>query len=441
MENKNFFFRNKSLISFLIIEIMILLAFNFANGSAYFSLAGVLVAVIGLIFYLFGGFNKKSLLPVIAPVFILFCISSIASFNSFSEMYGKFSYGNIVLFLSLPSFFLLGFIFRRFNDVKPSSLILLIGAGLAAITLFGLISTLINYGLFYTVRFKDTPYYFYNGLAYDVTKEMTWLNGFEFSETSISYCSLFATLSAAYLPGLLFVSLKKNRNLFLEILAIGSVGFVTLLVILNFKALIILAVSAIGAFIYKFFRNNKKVTKIAEISLISIVSLGILFFILALINVKIGYKFPGFLNKLFVENSIMNNCIPVMEKVVLETENLLGIEPYVINSDVIYLNSNVFEVELLKEVGLIGTFIVLAFILEMIYFLIRYVKKSKDDDHLKSILLTLLFSFFIFETLENTNSPLTHKALSQTFLRSPILLVILFIFGFIYFGDFKEEEK
>lgn len=442
MERKNFFSKNKSLISFLAIEILILIAFNFANASKYISFVGVAVAVIALVFYLCGGYDKKSLFALVSPVFILFCISSIASFNSFSEMYGKFSFENITLFLALPSFFLLGYLFRKFKDIKPSSFILLLGAALAAITLFGLISTIINYGFFYTARFKETPYYFYNGSVYDVTKEMTWLNGLQFCETSISYGSLFALLSASFLPGLIFVSPKENRNLFLEILLIGAVGLITLLVIPNFKAILILLISSIGAVIYKFFKNNKKVAKIAEISLLAIVFLGVSFFVLAIVNVKTGYKFPGVLNKLFAQNEIMNKCNPIIEVVLKKGgENLLGIKPYMINADIINLDSHVFEVELLKEIGIIGVFIFLAFLFEMLYFLVRYTKKSKDDDHTKSIIMTFMFSFFIYETIENTILPFTHLEYKEMFLRSPLLLVIIFVFGFIYLGDFEEVEK
>ena len=199
-DKDNFFVKNKSIITFLILEVVALTAFNFGNISYIFGIAGAVLAVFGCLFACGISKNKNEFLWLILPVGILFLISGFGSFNGFSKSFS--AVGNISLFLSLPAFLALGFSLRKLNDVKPKTTLFIVGGGLAAITLFGLFSTIFEYGFFYSVRFKETPNYYYNGIPYDITKEMFWLSGFEFGEVYIEYGSLFAVLCASFLPGL-----------------------------------------------------------------------------------------------------------------------------------------------------------------------------------------------------------------------------------------------
>ena len=256
MDKNNFFVKNKSIITFLILEVVALTAFNFGNVSHIFGIAGALIAMLSIPFVLEIEKDKKSFLPFLIPAGLLLVISLWGSLNAFSKGFSTLS--NISLAISLPAFFALGFFLRKLKDVKTKTVLLVLGGALAAITLFGLASTLIEYGFFYTLLYKNTPNYYYNGIPYDVTKEMFWLSGFGFNEVFIEYGSMFAIVSASFLPGLLFISPKKERNDFIICASIGAVGLVTLLVLPNFKAIIILLIVSIFAALYRFFKNNKK---------------------------------------------------------------------------------------------------------------------------------------------------------------------------------------
>ena len=50
VEKDNFFVKNKSIITFLILEVVALTAFNFGNISYIFGLAGFLLALVGAFF-------------------------------------------------------------------------------------------------------------------------------------------------------------------------------------------------------------------------------------------------------------------------------------------------------------------------------------------------------------------------------------------------------
>ena len=443
-EKDNFFVKNKSIITFLILEVVALTAFNFGNISYIFGLAGFLLALVGAFF----GFevikDKKEFLYLLVPLGILFLISGIGAFNGHSKSFSML--GNISLFLSLPAFLALGFFIRKLDDVKPKTVLLVVGGGLAAITLFGLLSTLIEYGPFYTLIYKDTPNYYYNGIPYDITKEMFWLSGFEFGEVYIGYGSLFAILCASFLPGLLFISPKKDRNDFILCALIGGIGLLTLLITPNIKAIIVVALASSFAFIYKFLANHKKVQKIIGFSFVGLVALGIIFFVIALANAAAGFKFTGILDRIFVSNRIMKNVSVVLQSLFSKVDgkmvNLFGLQPYVYNERILLTDTNVFEVELLKEIGLFGTFLFLAFFISMGYFVWRYIKNGSDDKSVKSVVVVLLLSFLIYSSIYNIVIIAPHNEVSYNpFLRSSTLLIVLFLLGYIYRAPLKEEKE
>ena len=443
MESTNFFVKNKSIITFLILEVVALTAFNFGNVSHIFGIAGGVLALLAIPFVLGIEKDKKSLLPILIPIGLLLVISLWGSLNAFSKGFTALS--NISLALSLPAFLALGFFLRKMGDVKTKTVLLVVGGAFAAITLFGLLSTVIEYGFFYRAIYKSTPNYYYDGIPYNVTKEMYWLNGFEFSEVFVEYGSLFAILTAAFLPGLLFLSPKKDRNDFIICASIGGVGLLTLLALPNFKALLILLAVSAFAFIYKFFGNNKKALKIVGISFVSLLGLAIIFFVITIINVAAGYKFTGILHRLFVQNRFMMNVTPIIERLFVKDGhkliNFFGFLPITANDSVMWMESRYFEVQLLKEIGLLGTLLFGAFLIMMGYFMLQYLNKGEDQDHSKVIFITMILVFFIYESLCNIVSKAPHEEIYEAFLRNPALLVMLFLMGYIFVMPSKKEEQ
>ena len=438
----NFFVKNKSIITFLILEVVALTAFNFGNNSAIFGIGGGVLALAALLFAIMSNKDKRSFLILIIPVALLFFVSIIGAVNPFSQIYGKDWYVNLGLLIGLPGFLALGFCLRKLGDVKTKTVLLVVGGALALVCLLGLFSTLIEYGLFYSLIYKGTPNYYYNGSPFDVTKEMYWLMGFEFNEVFVEYGSLFTILAASFLVGLLFISPKKDRNEFIICATIGGIGLLTLLVIPNLKAVLILAIASIFAFVYKFLKNQKKVQKIIGFSFLGLVGLILLFFILALINAATGFHI---LPRIFVNNGIMQNIVPTLKAVFTPnydgSTNLFGIVPNLLaNEDALLNNTGVFEVELLKEVGLFGTLVFVGFVVYAGYLVIKYLKNSKDEGSVKSVLVVMLLAFFIFESIFHTINVQVHGSSYNAFLKSPVTLVILFIMGYMISDSHKKEE-
>ena len=440
---QNFFVKNKSIVTFLILEVVALTAFNFGNVSHIFGIAGGILALLAVPFVLFTSEERKSLLTFLIPVGLLLVISSWGALNSFSKGFSLLS--NLSLILSLPGFLALGFFLRRLNDVKTRTVLLVVGGALAAITLFGMLSTLIEYGFFYKLIYKNTPNYYYNGIPYDVTKEMYWLSGFSFGEVYVEYGSLFGVITASFLVGLLFISPKQDRNNFIICASIGGVGLLSLLLLPNLKALVILVVASLFAVIWKFLKNQKKIMKTIGILFVCGLGAAVLFFFISIMNVAAGYKFTGILNRLFVQNRFMVKVTPVYEalftKVGGRLINFFGLTPSMANESVTWMESGFFEVQLLKEIGLIGTFLFGTFLIMMGYFMYHYLKRSEDSDASKSIFIVMILSFFIYESMFNVVSIAPHEESYSAFLRNPLLLVVIFVMGYIFTSPVKKEES
>ena len=185
--------------------------------------------------------------------------------------------------------------------------------------------------------------------------------------------------------------------------------------------------------------------KIVGISFAAVLGLAALFFIISLTNAAVGYKLSGFLGKVFAQNRFMTNVTPVYDalfaKIGGKLINFFGLTPSMANESVTWLETNMFEVQLLKEVGLIGTLLFGAFLVVMGYFMYHYLTKGEDADYHKGIFIVMILSFFIYETFYYLVSVAPHEESYSAFLRSPALLVILFMFGYIFTSPKKKEEE
>lgn len=443
--------KNKSIVGFLLLEILALISFTFANTNDVLVIIGSLITITAFVFVFVISKEKQEYYKLIPVTCLLFIISGIAAFGGLRTSFSWVS--NIAVFFGLPSFFAAGFFARRLSDIKLSHILLAIGFGFAAITLISTVSTWIEYGFFYSLiyKIKGVTNYYYNGVPYDVTKEMNWLVGFKFDEVSIEYGGLFALLSASFLPGLLFINRKEKRNEFISVLIIGGVGLISLLTIPNFFGLIVLLIASAFAFIYKFLFKMKKLRLTLGIIVVSVVGIGFLLYGLSIINAAVGFKF---MNRVFVNNGVMKDSADVLKAALARNESgrMVNVFGFDLNSDptfatmnrldqLLLTNTGIFEYQIIKEVGIIGTILFMLFLLGMIYFAYRYIKKENDEGEIKVIVITILLAFFIFSTFKNDIIPQTHNSDNYiAFLRSAPLMVMMFLFGLIYFVSNKKEE-
>lgn len=450
MSFKNFFSSYKSIFGFLILLVLAVVSFTFGNVNDVFYLITAALSICAFFFAFSSGIDKKDYIRYLPLVAGLFIISGIAAFGGLSHSFSPFS--NIATFFAIPAFFSLGFFIRRFNSVKIEYFIFAIGFGLAAITLVSTIITWSQYGIFYAEIHKAKPIYYYSGVTYNVTEEMGWLMGFKVSEVCIEYGGVFGILCAVFLPALLFLRPKENRSMFISSAVIGGIGLISLLTVPNWKAIILLVIVSIFAFVYKFLKEKMLVVNILSVVVVGLIGLAALFFLLSVINAGIGYKFPGILNRIFVDNSVMNPVSKVLSAAFAKdingsAYNLIGFNLENPSAGIIDLqnavktNTYIFEYEVIKEVGLIGTIFVVALLVTIFVFTVFYIRDSKDSAFMKNILVMLLFAFLLYSSFGFNPLIETHSSNSyQCFLRSAPFMISLMLFGMMYFTP-KENAR
>ena len=348
---------------------------------------------------------------------------------------------NVIFAALLPALFFFGRSAKK--SYKIQDVLYLIGIVVGVIVFVSMITTWINYGFFHALLYKNTPIYYLNGTPYDVTKEVIFFSGLQFQEVSVNYAGAFGLIAAAYLPGSFFIERKQNKTKFLITLSVGVVGLLSLLTVPNFKAVIVLAIVSGFALIYKFYWQNKKVIKAIKYVLLALFALALIFYLVSGINVLVGRKFTGFFDKLFASNPIMNKATQVME-VDGVYKNLFGLSfVKVVTSDIkliVQLETGIFEVELLKEVGSIGVIISLLFILVSFISFDKYLETSDDDDFSKVTIVMFFATTFIYNSLFYSSGARIMTGEYNFVLRFVPFLIAIFLLGMTYFSQNKTKE-
>jgi len=447
MASKTFQEEYESIGTFLVLELLALVSFGLGGVSLIFQFAGFIIALVAT-FFAFKNYSKEDLKPIALIAVPLLLMSIFTSFGKFFESYNILA--KLGSFLSLISFLAIGLSARRLKSFSTKNAILCIGGGLALVTLVSSVSTWVQYGLFYPLIHKNAANYYYDGNLYSILNEMSWLNGFKFEEVSQNYGGLFALLCACMLAGLLYVKPKEDKVMFISLAVIGGIGLISILSIPNFYALVFFVIAFLGALYYRFLKDNKIANNILKYALLVVVGIVVVMVVVAMLNVSAEgvHNFianSSFMNRIFNSNRIMILVNPILEAA-LKPFNLFGINTtqyingYKIPDSAILSSTGVFEVEIIKEGGIIAFILFIVFAFFAYESFGRYLRKSKDADYVKVIFLTLLLGFIFYSTLCSDVFPVTHNETAYyPFTRSLPFFVMIFIIGYTILPDGKEE--
>lgn len=449
MAEKSFRNEYESIGTFLILELLALVGFGLGGVSLIFQYAGFIVALVAT-FFAFKNYSKEDLKPILYVGIPLFLMSLFTSFGKFFETNNFLA--KLGSFLSLISFLAIGLSARRMKSFSAKNAVLCIGGGLALIVLISTFATWIQYGFFYPLIHRGAGNYYYDGNLYSIINEMTWLNGFKFVEMSQDYGGLFALLCACALTGLLFLKPKDDKITFIVLSVIGGIGLISIITIPNIPALVFFAISFLAALFYKYLKDNKLAVSIFKYALLVIVGFVVVCVVIAMLNVSASgvHNFiagNSILNRLFNSNRFMVKINPIFEAA-LKPFNLFGIntmqyiDGYKISDEAILTNVGIFEVEIIKEGGIFAFIFFLVFLLFAYESFGKYLKQSKDKDHIKVIFLAMLVGFFLYSSLFNDVFPITHSTHSYyPFTRSLPFFLMLFIIGFTILPSGKAEVE
>lgn len=439
---------SSSIAIFLIFECVALLCFCLGGISTIFHYVGFAVAIFSFIFS-YKNFDKKelsSLLLIGIPVLI------IGVCCGFGKLFGGFNNfaSNFAVFLAIPSFFLLGLVARRTKGFNVGTAFLCMGVGAALLVLISLFSTWIQYGFFYTLLYKNTPNYYYNGGLYSVVSEMSWLNGLSLTEVSLNYGGLFGVCLCAAIPALLFISPKEQTKKFVITAAIGLVGLLSIVTLVNITALIFLIPILLICVIYKFLTNSKKSMFVLKIVLLVFAGLICLFLLIATLNAIIpGLRTftssNGLLDRVFNSNRVMRPFNDVISASV-KPFNLFGFPLYdagdieMKNESIIYENTGNFALEITKEGGIFALISLLIVVVVSVISMIKYLGKSKDSKPIKVAFLSLMITFLLYASFNWDIMPFTHQSDYVSVGRSFPFIIILFVAGLTYYPVLMKDE-
>lgn len=437
-----------SIAVFLIFECMALLCFCLGGVSTIFHYIGFVLAILSFIFSA-KNFDKReigSVLLIGIPVIL------VGAFCGFGKLFGGFSNfaANFGVFLAIPGFFLLGLSARRLKGFNAEIVLLCMGVGAALLVLISLVATWVQYGFFYTLLYKKTPNYYYDGALFNVTTEMAWLNGLKITEISIKYAGLFGVCLCAAIPALFFISPKEQIRKFLIVAAIGLIGLLSIITIVNVMALIFLIPIVIITIVYKVFKDNKNAMSACKIILLVLAVIVCLFLVFAVMNATIpavknftsGNKI---LNRLLNTNRFAKPFNDVLAAAI-KPFNLFGFPLFDpsdvtgMNETVIYENTGNFVLEITKEGGIFALISMIVVIVVSIISMVIYLKKSKDSHALKISILSLLVAFFLYSCFVWDIQPFTHSTEYVSAIRSFPFIIILFVLGLVYYPIFMKEE-
>lgn len=446
------FGRYENLLTFLIMELLALTSFALGGNNVIFYIAGFVLAIFGLLVN-FNKFEKKELVSLLAMGIPVLLIAVFVAFGTPNQ--SKPAFENIFVFFAIISFFALGLFARRMKSLKIETVLYCIGFGLAMLTLISMIYNWISYGFFYSLIYKDTPNYYYNGAIFDITKETAFLFGFKFKEVTTSYTGLYGIILMCFVPGLLFISPKKDKMKFIIVSFIGFVGVLSIISVPNFKALLYLIPVILVTVLIKFLYNEntkeetrKKARKIVYYSFTGVVILLVIIFVLAFLNATgvLGFNnvvANSFLNKIFNNGRFMMPINYVLNQSVLEY-NLFGF----VNSlsywqtQIAYSTKTYFfEFELVKEGGIFAL-VVLVFLIVITFASVsRYSSKGKDTPFVKAIVISLMLGIFVYATFAQDSFPFIHDTETyNSFFRSLPALILLFLMGYSFYPDLKKGE-
>ena len=447
MASKSFRAEYESIGTFLVLELLALVSFGLGGVSLIFQFAGFVVALVAT-FFAFKNYSKDDLKPILfvaVPLFLMAIFTSFGKFFEYNDILAKLG-----AFLGIISFLAIGLSARRMKSFSARNALLCIAGGFALITLISTVATWTQYGLFYPLIHKNAANYYYDGNLYSILNEMTWLNGFKFVEMSQHYGGLFALLCACSLAALFYIRPKDDKLAFIIICVVGGIGLVSIVSIPNLPALIFFVISMLAASYYRFLKHNDLANKILHYSILVIAGFAAVMVFAAILNVSVSgvnsfIAGSSFLNRIFNSNGIMIKINPILEAA-LKPFNLFGINTttyingYKIADSVILTSTGVFEVEIIKEGGIIAFLLFIAFVLFVYESFANYFKKSKDADYIKVVFLTMIVAFVLYSSLFNDVFPITHSPKSYyPFTRSLPFFVMLFIIGFTILPNGKEE--
>ena len=453
-----------SLVGYLGILVIGLLALNvggYRNQTTTTILFGLLFALaVFLVLDKEGKEDKKKtkvLLLTLLPLGVFF-LFSLCSLFWLSMGFGNVAI-NAISILGLIGAFLFGMEIKKDPKMPKHILLYTILCGLSLYCFMNLMASLSQYGFFYLIRYKDAVY-FYDGVRYRIAEEMAIIDGFSLAFVSPYFGSLAPFVLGSSLLSLFFIKPKEEKVLFFFILIAGLIGFLSVLLVFNYYALIAFVPLLLITLLVRFLKGSERVPlweKVAYFLCLLLVAVLVLFIMVTAAKGDNVYESSKALSKVFNNGKLLKGINRTINATFMDglfsQRAFFGMPVYDIHgfkeigssailsssdwgNESLYwtsFNLHTFEFNALMETGILGFLGLCVFLSFLFPLLRRYIREGGDVKGSRYFFMMFVFSFFFYETffcdslpfkgVSNYVSPLT---------LNPLFLLVLASLGEAY---------
>lgn len=441
-------------VGFLCLEVLALVSFNL--GHNYILYGSLFIALAILLFIVtFHQIKKDGIATFgyfVFPIFIFGLISALSPFVKQSD--GTIGIANAVFIpLALTFVALCGYFTGHIAKFDMQKVFLVIYAALAVFVLINFIATMIYYVPFYTLIYKNS-YIFFDGKPSSVPIGETayMLFGFQITEVSITYWSLYPSILLSSVIALSFIKFKTNRKLFFTYLAFAILGGICLIFTFSRKTLLgdLMTIFVIVLIIVIMkFKKSHKVLKTVGIVLLVLFLLGnIVLFLNAQTNwgflhsLQSAIKGNSFTNRLFNSNRYVSLINPILWELFNPGKLFGSFVGYVYEGDGLHQQlAGYWPYDNLLTSGVFGS-IFFAFAIFVGFRRInKFVKNSKELDINKWLLVAYVTMTFGVTLVAFDGTPMINANNLFPFYMFTPLLIAIFLMSYTFKPLEKTEEK
>lgn len=435
---------------FLVIELMLLLAFNLGDLGVVYRAFAIVLAIILLPKYLksFADDLSRGFMFVFLPLVIyLLSVTFSPVFVSQSDLIPSQSvtllnrgfFTLLMSFVGALAFFLLGYFVSHTKFLAKHNFMFLIFGGIAMLLLISLLATLVNYGFFHRVLYAGKVNY-YDATAYTISNQANLLMGFTIHTVEHHVLVTLALISLTPAIGLLFIKDIKHKVYLYALIAFAVIGLIVIIDFVSFKDLIFLIPALLFALMLKFNVHKMKYFKVVMIVSLSLIGLAIVIGILASFDVSFVInliKSNGLTNRIYY-----NGYTQKFMGIIKESTDFRFIfgNPYIYTElQPVYQTfpSGNLLLDMVRETGLVGGIFFTIFLVFAIKIAIDYINSEKDDNLIKFLivgfLLTLFSRYMLYYPFNQLTFTDSYWSINYfPFVESKEFAITLFLIGYMY---------
>lgn len=444
-------------ISFLALEVFAFIAFSFGGSFILFASLSLALLIL-LILFTIKEINIDGVANVaflFFPLLLYVLLTALGIYSKSHIILGDFNVAEVVFIpIGILSIAVCGYLLSLNKTFKLKHFFIVIYGALALLVFLNLLVNLINFGFFYTVKFKDY-YMYYGGLRSGTTvNEMAYaLEGFRFIEVRMDHYVLFPLLLLTSSLFLFYTHVKEEKKMFAIYLGFTILGALALILIPSFYGLfaaIIVGFLDLLLFLCKKFPIAKKVTKyVFYVGLVLFTIFFLLFFIIYQdfgASLLASFKSNNLLNRLFVSNRFATSFATLVKNLFVDSR-FFGYYGTLIKgtNDIVETHlSGSYLFDNFMTSGLLGNLAFVILLLLAIRGFKKYLFKEDDEEfRYKGLFFTFFAGFYLYSLLFNNGEyGIFYSIYKPIYMTGPFMITIFMAFYIYSKGqEVKIEEK